>query len=603
MGGTGLGTGPTTSSPLAGGSHRRLSTSKSVLGLSDEAGLSSNSNFGGIRVRAKVSGLAKASPNATPIAENGNGLGIGLGPPPGAVTSARAVSMKSRQRTPSISSAVSAASGSGSGSGSALGLASPPTPSPSSPPSASSSMTSPTPSAPFVFYPITTAVPAANPHRFTSPRPPPIRSQPNGSVTSNGAGIYGSPKGAFTSSPSNPSPLSSPSPLGVERIRSVGGNVITVGMTAKVDPANVPLPPNSPPVSNLSFSSRSSVSVVEERDQDDTTVALEVVVVDLNSPEAIAKKARAEAKSNRKIEDLEISNRSLLAINASLEATKNKQAKEIRDLRRKLRESRLLLPPPTFRSLQASSSSGAGAGILGDAVGDGDVGGGGGAEAVDPRLNTLFDEEDEEMSDGEGEEMIQGAGDETYKRIRSIIDGLLKTGQEALETQIEIPAVVYEPETIHHAEEEEEDEEKRPPTTRVLSAEEVKDWNWRRGLGVNGGPGSVMSVLTGPSRSASPSVGRTSLGADTVVGSGDVRLDVNLGDDDISIDVEDSSSDDGDVSFESGMGEVIVRSGGESDDADDDFILQSDSAGLFNGMMRRGSSVGRTPGILVTQPT
>ncbi|CAD6587482.1 MAG: hypothetical protein TREMPRED_004766 [Tremellales sp. Tagirdzhanova-0007] len=46
-----------------------------------------------------------------------------------------------------------------------------------------------------------------------------------------------------------------------------------------------------------------------------------------------------EAKINRKIADLEISNASLLAINRSLEATKSKQRTEISKLRRALRDS------------------------------------------------------------------------------------------------------------------------------------------------------------------------------------------------------------------------------------------------------------------------
>lgn len=142
---------------------------------------------------------------------------------------------------------------------------------------------------------------------------------------------------------------------------------------------------------------------------------------------------------------------------------------------------------------------------------------------------------------------------------------------------------------------------------------------------MNGGPGSVISAVTNLSRSPSPSIGRRSLGADTIVGFGDVRsgLDVTgkdedgLGDDvdDISIDIDDAGNsddegddDDEDVSFESGMGEMIIgKAAGDSSDDGDDFILHSDSAGLFNGR-RRGSSsglamVGRTPGILVTQPT
>ena len=54
------------------------------------------------------------------------------------------------------------------------------------------------------------------------------------------------------------------------------------------------------------------------------------------------------------IADLEITNRSLLSINSTLEATKHRQAKEIRELRRKLRESRLVLPPSAFKAVKSS---------------------------------------------------------------------------------------------------------------------------------------------------------------------------------------------------------------------------------------------------------
>ncbi len=54
------------------------------------------------------------------------------------------------------------------------------------------------------------------------------------------------------------------------------------------------------------------------------------------------------------IADLEITNRSLLAINTTLEQTKHRQAKELRELRRKLRESRLILPPRAFRAVKSS---------------------------------------------------------------------------------------------------------------------------------------------------------------------------------------------------------------------------------------------------------
>lgn len=47
-----------------------------------------------------------------------------------------------------------------------------------------------------------------------------------------------------------------------------------------------------------------------------------------------------EARIHRKLLDLEITNKSLMAINSALEVTKLKQAKEIRELKRRLREGR-----------------------------------------------------------------------------------------------------------------------------------------------------------------------------------------------------------------------------------------------------------------------
>lgn len=102
-----------------------------------------------------------------------------------------------------------------------------------------------------------------------------------------------------------------------------------------------------------------------------------------------------------------------MAINASLEATKHKQAKEIRDLRRKLRESRLILPPPAFRAVAA---------------------------ADDPEEE---DEEEEEEEEGEGEDeeeneaLVSGRTDEAYRRVRSLIESLLDEGRRALEAKPE----------------------------------------------------------------------------------------------------------------------------------------------------------------------
>jgi hypothetical protein len=80
-----------------------------------------------------------------------------------------------------------------------------------------------------VFYPITTAVPAANPHRYTQSRPAAIRQQ-------------------HTQSPPSSNEDTSPKSYGSTKI------------VARVDPMSIPLPPQSPPTSSLSFSSQSSMS-------------------------------------------------------------------------------------------------------------------------------------------------------------------------------------------------------------------------------------------------------------------------------------------------------------------------------------------------------
>ena len=91
------------------------------------------------------------------------------------------------------------------------------------------------------------------------------------------------------------------------------------------------------------------------------------------------------------IADLEITNRSLLAINSSLESTKHRQAKEIRELRRRLRESILVLPPVAYRAAQSSIPE-----------------------------STLPDDElddDDDDDDPEDEAILEGTSDESYRRV------------------------------------------------------------------------------------------------------------------------------------------------------------------------------------------
>ena len=159
-------------------------------------------------------------------------------------------------------------------------------------------------------------------------------------------------------------------------------------------------------------------------------------------------KVKAAAKSHRKVEysllvigtysllflqiaDLEITNRSLLAINATLEATKHRQAKEIRELKRKLRESRLILPPRAYREVKSSL---------------------GPSEIAD----------DEEDAEDENQE-VEDEKDEIYHRISLLIDTMLNTGKRALEKEINDFA------------------EGGKGGAKVLTAEEVRDWHQATG--------------------------------------------------------------------------------------------------------------------------
>ncbi|GLB35835.1 hypothetical protein LshimejAT787_0301230 [Lyophyllum shimeji] len=325
-------------------------------------------------------------------------------------------------------------------------------------PSVSSSVASasPAPSQPPIFYPITTATPAANPHRYATTRSPPQT-----------AHRYNQPFQMQRNDTATPAPYTRQNGL------------------ARVDPAAIPLPPNSPPTSALSFSSRSSVSRSSASVTADDSVPTSAVSASASASaltqngtgdaerlrstldnlllyaempsrednysadsgqdretdgemESEERKVRAEAKSNRKIADLEITNRSLLAINASLESTKHQQAKEIRELRRKLRESRLILPPRAYRAFKDKDRD---------------------ATPVD---------DDEDDDDDNDDDELDNDGDETYKRIKVILEGLIETGKRALERK---------PQDFP---------EGGKGGAKVLSADEVRSWRDSAGGGGGG---------------------------------------------------------------------------------------------------------------------
>ncbi|CCM04460.1 uncharacterized protein FIBRA_06640 [Fibroporia radiculosa] len=269
----------------------------------------------------------------------------------------------------------------------------------------------------------------------------------------------------------------------------------------KVDPTTIPLPPQSPPMSTVSLSSRSSASrssvsydtqhseisrstapTVHSRLNGHTNIRhpeqvsspqvsldglgihtelisgeasssetswsgdgmdLHASNEDTNDPD---RKLKDEAKSNRKIADLEITNRSLLAINSSLEEAKHRQAKEIRDLKRKLRASRLILPPPAYRAVKSSLPHD-------DLAEDDDV------------------VEDEDVE--EEQAILEGKDDEPYRRVKIMVEGLLESCQRALESKPEDFA------------------ECSKGGAKVLTEEEVRTW---RGDNVDVSSGSFVEV-------------------------------------------------------------------------------------------------------------
>lgn len=121
-----------------------------------------------------------------------------------------------------------------------------------------------------------------------------------------------------------------------------------------------------------------------------------------------------------------------MAINSSLEAAKNRQAKEIRDLRRKLRESILVLPPSAYHAAKSSLSP----------------------EEAEEEEEEDNDDDDED----EAQAAIEGTNDEAYRRVRSILEALIDSGRKALETK---------PEDFRTS---------GVGITKVLSEEEARTW-------------------------------------------------------------------------------------------------------------------------------
>lgn len=103
----------------------------------------------------------------------------------------------------------------------------------------------------------------------------------------------------------------------------------------------------------------------------------------------------------------------MLVINTSLEAVKSRQAREIRELRRRLRESILVLPPSAYRVAKSSLSP----------------------EAIEEPEDE--NEEEDEEDEAEAQAAIEGKNDETYRRVKSMLETLIDSGRKALESKPE----------------------------------------------------------------------------------------------------------------------------------------------------------------------
>ena len=126
-------------------------------------------------------------------------------------------------------------------------------------------------------------------------------------------------------------------------------------------------------------------------------------------------------------------------------------------MRRKLRESRLILPPRAFQAVKSKLD-----------------------------YDDTASEDDEDEYD-ENDEPREGTEDEVYKRVRIIIDGLIETGKRALESK---------PEDFL---------EGGKRGAKVLHAEEVRMWrDSEGGLLADGSRGDGYARSVSSSRPISP---------------------------------------------------------------------------------------------------
>ncbi|BGP38582.1 hypothetical protein JCM10450v2_002531 [Rhodotorula kratochvilovae] len=194
--------------------------------------------------------------------------------------------------------------------------------------------------------------------------------------------------------------------------------------------------------------------------------------------------AEKEARVARKIADLEIRNTSLLAINASLERLKVKHTREIRELRRRMRES---VGGAGLAALRAQVS------LLDEGDGGSDAGGsdsdGEGAEEGDDGPEPTW------------QELLEG--DATFSALAATVESLITRGRRAIEYEPSqgeagrVLSTVEMEDRLQDGPSAEQDEEDEPspdssgrstPATSARSSE--KERPSERGLGIAGWQGA-----------------------------------------------------------------------------------------------------------------
>jgi len=185
-----------------------------------------------------------------------------------------------------------------------------------------------------------------------------------------------------------------------------------------------------------------------------------------------ADKARSEAlaaKSSRKIADLEITNNSLLAINATLEAEKHRLSKEVRDLRRRLRGQRLSLLPQSYRALVRHEQRAAA--LSSPASGEHPAS----TEALPLAAGqiNIFADEDEDLDDDE--DVLQQP-DPAYERVTALVDALLFHATKALSAPATLDSSPSPFGTTHLSTQPSQGDSPSPNVgLKVLSPEEVEE--------------------------------------------------------------------------------------------------------------------------------